>query len=179
MRETQQSISDWANATFGPGGSNARIAARVNEEVAELLRAITAGKPTDKIIDECADVAIIMERLAGRHGHDLFAMIDGVSPDSAPPLASAVELNTCMAALMWGEALGFGADKPGWSEDRYAGVLIQAIAYALVSTANAFGGDLRAAIDAKMVINRAREWKLDGTGHGYHVRAGGAAEARA
>jgi MazG-like family len=32
------------------------------------------------------------------------------------------------------------------------------------------GVDLQAAIDRKMTKNRARKWKLDGTGHGYHVK---------
>jgi hypothetical protein len=40
------------------------------------------------------------------------------------------------------------------------------------------GGKLATAVDAKMVINRKRQWKPDGwagAGTGYHVRAGGAA----
>jgi len=32
------------------------------------------------------------------------------------------------------------------------------------------GVDLQAEIDRKMAKNRARKWKLDGTGHGYHVK---------
>jgi hypothetical protein len=30
--------------------------------------------------------------------------------------------------------------------------------------------DLWAAVDQKMLINHARQWKLDGTGCGYHVK---------
>jgi hypothetical protein len=33
--------------------------------------------------------------------------------------------------------------------------------------------DLHAEIDRKMEINRARRWRLDGNGHGYHVKTGG------
>lgn len=33
-----------------------------------------------------------------------------------------------------------------------------------------FGGDLFTEIDKKMAVNRQREWKLDGSGCGYHVK---------
>jgi len=32
--------------------------------------------------------------------------------------------------------------------------------------------NLPAAIDAKMAINRARRWRVDGNGHGAHVKEG-------
>lgn len=99
MAENQRSISNWANETFGPAGSNARVAARANEELAELLRALTADDEHPKAAEEVADTVIILYRLATR-----------------------------------------------------------------------LGIDLHAEIDRKMAVNRAREWKLDNTGHGYHVR---------
>jgi hypothetical protein len=40
----------------------------------------------------------------------------------------------------------------------------------LGSLAHQMGKDLAAEIDRKMAVNRAREWRLDGSGHGYHVR---------
>lgn len=66
--ETQQSITEWANETFGLAGSNARVAARANEEMAELLRALTADDNHPKAAEEVADVMIIMQRLATRLG---------------------------------------------------------------------------------------------------------------
>lgn len=99
MIENQRTISNWANETFGPAGSNARVAARANEELAELLRALTADDQHPKAAEEVADTVIILYRLATR-----------------------------------------------------------------------LGIDLHAEIDRKMAINRSREWKLDNTGHGYHVR---------
>lgn len=36
-----------------------------------------------------------------------------------------------------------------------------------------FGVDLQDEVDRKMIINRARQWKKDGSGHGYHVREKG------
>lgn len=99
MLENQRTISNWANETFGPAGSNARVAARANEELAELLRALTADDDHPKAAEEVADTVIILYRLATR-----------------------------------------------------------------------LGIDLHDEIDRKMAVNRAREWKLDNTGHGYHVR---------
>ncbi len=99
MAETQRTITDWATHTFGEPPSDARVAARANEEMAELLRAVTSGQTPDKVIDEAADVVIVLYRLCDR-----------------------------------------------------------------------LGGDLMAAIDAKMAVNRGRQWRTDGNGHGYHVR---------
>lgn len=98
MKETQKSVSDWANETFGPSGSNIRVATRCNEEVAELLSELSIDDFNPKAASEMADIVIILYRLATRMGVDLLDEVD-----------------------------------------------------------------------AKMVINRAREWQLDGTGHGYHV----------
>ncbi len=98
VKETQDSIAKWADETFGRVTTDARIAARINEEMAELLRAVTADMGPEKIAEECADVVIVLYRLITRQGGDLFEEID-----------------------------------------------------------------------KKMATNRARVWKKDGTGHGYHV----------
>lgn len=97
--ETQGSVAAWADATFGPSASNMRIAARANEEMAELLRALSVDDANSGAAVEVADVVIVLYRLARN-----------------------------------------------------------------------LGVDLHAEVDRKMAINRAREWKLDGSGHGYHVR---------
>jgi NTP pyrophosphatase (non-canonical NTP hydrolase) len=75
-RETQRSISDWANATFGPAPSNARIAARANEEMGELLRALTSDDNSPSAPIEAADVVIVLYRLCERMGVDLHSAID-------------------------------------------------------------------------------------------------------
>lgn len=99
-RENQQSISDWANETFGPSGSNIRVATRANEEMAELLGALSISETHAKAPEEIADVFIVLYRL-------------------------------------------------GWR----------------------LGLDIHEEIDRKMAVNRARKWKLDGSGHGYHVKS--------
>lgn len=76
MRENQDTISGWANATFGPAGSNARVAARANEEMAELLRALTSDDNHPKAAEEVADIVIILYRVASRLGVDLLEEID-------------------------------------------------------------------------------------------------------
>lgn len=75
-RETQASISRWADETFGPVSSNARVAARANEEMAELLRALTSDDAHPKAAEEVADVFIVLYRVATRLGVDLHEVID-------------------------------------------------------------------------------------------------------
>jgi NTP pyrophosphatase (non-canonical NTP hydrolase) len=74
--ENQYLISDWADATFGPASSNARVAARANEEMAELLRALTADDQHEKAAEEVADIVIVLLRLMTRLGRDLTEEID-------------------------------------------------------------------------------------------------------
>jgi hypothetical protein len=98
MSETQRTISDWAEATFGPVGSNASVAARANREMSELIQALARDDNHPKAGEEVADIVICLMRLTDR-----------------------------------------------------------------------LGCDLAAEIDRKMQINRARQWKLDGDGHGSHI----------
>jgi len=52
QQETQVSISQWARDTFGPATSNARVAARANEEMAEMLRVLTIDNEHPKAANE-------------------------------------------------------------------------------------------------------------------------------
>lgn len=74
--ETQDSITQWATDTFGPASSNARVAARANEEMAELLRCLTANDTHPKAAEELADVVIVFCRLATRLGVDIWEQVD-------------------------------------------------------------------------------------------------------
>lgn len=74
--ETPETVSRWAEDTFGPIPGPASIAARANKEMAELLTKCIQGADPDEIADETADVVICLYRM-GRHlGFDLFAEID-------------------------------------------------------------------------------------------------------
>lgn len=75
-REDQRSISVWAEETFGVATSNVRTAARANEEMAELIRALSIDDSNPDAITEIADVVIVLYRLADRMGVDLHAVID-------------------------------------------------------------------------------------------------------
>jgi transcriptional regulator with XRE-family HTH domain len=66
--EDQTTITEWAEQTFGPARSLPRVAARANEEMAELLRAVTADAPLAKVAEEIADVVIVLNRLASLCG---------------------------------------------------------------------------------------------------------------
>jgi len=70
-QETQSTISQWAQDTFGPSSSNLRIAIRANEEMAELLKALIVKGLEDKAAEEVADVFIVLYRLATELGRDL------------------------------------------------------------------------------------------------------------
>jgi len=76
MKETTQSVADWADEVFGAAPDAARIAARANEEMAELLRAATSGKDGAALAEEAADVVIVLMRLVRDQGCDLFQEID-------------------------------------------------------------------------------------------------------
>ena len=76
INETQKSIVQWADETFGPATSVARVAARANEEMAELLRKVTIDDSAPEVVEEVADVVIVLCRVASMLGSDLAAEID-------------------------------------------------------------------------------------------------------
>lgn len=76
MSESEQSVASWADETFGPATSNMRIAARANEEMAELLRALSVDDGNPKAAEEIADVVIILTRLARNLGTSIKLEID-------------------------------------------------------------------------------------------------------
>lgn len=71
MSENQATINQWISETFGPAGSNFSVAARANEEMAELLMALAINDRHPKALEEAADIVIILYRLAERLGGDL------------------------------------------------------------------------------------------------------------
>jgi NTP pyrophosphatase (non-canonical NTP hydrolase) len=81
--ETQSTITAWITETFGePAGKLSNpagklsIAARANEEMAELIMALAIGEGSPKVIEECADIVILLYQLAERMGHDLHTAIN-------------------------------------------------------------------------------------------------------
>jgi NTP pyrophosphatase (non-canonical NTP hydrolase) len=76
VKETQQTVSEWIENTFGPVGSNARVVARANEEMAELVRSVAIDDNHPDLGEEMADVLICLYRLAARTGVDLGEEVD-------------------------------------------------------------------------------------------------------
>lgn len=158
MPETQESISKWATETFGVSSSNARVAARANEEMAELLRALTADDDSPKAAEEAADVKIVLYRLAERMGFRLES--GGVLLSMPSNYSVAVGANEYMARVL----------STIVQDEETATYAIQATVRWLHMLAARMGFQLNEEVDKKMAVNRARVWNLDGSGHGYHVR---------
>lgn len=76
MINNQYEISAWADETFGTASSNARVAARANEEMAELLRALTSDDQHPNAAEEIADIVIVLCRLMTRLGKNFGEEID-------------------------------------------------------------------------------------------------------
>lgn len=76
MSETQQSITEWANATFGEPIHNESIATRALDEMHELLDALYDDDKHPKAADEAADVLIVLMRLFDRLGTTWQAEVD-------------------------------------------------------------------------------------------------------
>lgn len=74
--ENQRTINRWIEDTFGAAGSNLSVAARANEEMAELLTALAHDDRHPKAVEEAADIVIILFRLAERQGRDLMSEVD-------------------------------------------------------------------------------------------------------
>jgi hypothetical protein len=76
MSETQQTISEWAEKTFGYA-TRERSIDRMLEEVVELkLTNINDKDAFDKVSDECADIYITMCQVASVFGFSLEACVN-------------------------------------------------------------------------------------------------------
>lgn len=169
-QETQATILDWADQTFGPAQSPLRVATRVHEELLELWKAVLTGQPAEKIREEAADVAICLYRLSSKLGADLdrrtqAAMMMGMAKELVPEADSA-ERSVLRAETKLVVAKNMIADAFQITRILQEVVAVRVILEEVVSR---HGGNLTDEVDAKMAINRMREWRLDGTGHGYHV----------
>lgn len=69
-RETQKTISTWANSTFGEAATTLSVAARANEEMAELIAKLAEDDYHADAAEEAADVIIVLMRVFERLGVD-------------------------------------------------------------------------------------------------------------
>jgi hypothetical protein len=74
--ETSASISSWGDTVFGSVARNMALVDRAMEELTELQSAVQRGENEQIIASEAADVAILLHRLVGGLGEDLYDHID-------------------------------------------------------------------------------------------------------
>ena len=75
-RETQASIAAWQRDVFGPSVNIRASAARANQEMAELLKALAVNDAHPKAPEEVADVIICLVRIADNLGFSISDEID-------------------------------------------------------------------------------------------------------
>jgi NTP pyrophosphatase (non-canonical NTP hydrolase) len=157
--ETQHTICQWTADVFGTSGSTIRAAVRAHEEAIELLRALTSEQ-YDKAPAECADVVIVMCRVAERRRETLdWRLTPPGRKDRGRALIYAARASAALGAMINGLA----------DEHRSAVSASEVVRY-VAACAAWLGVDLQTEIDRKMEINRARVWTVGADGHGYHVR---------
>jgi hypothetical protein len=164
MIETLPGICEWADATFGPANDIRRALSRANEEAAELITHLVMPELNPaKIAEECADIAIVLCRPARACG-DENIMSDVTSLDfdgSGSPYTDAIKI---------GDILLYCLRLAETEFSHSLGRLIGNVLIKLSHICAVFGFKLSKEIDKKMARNRAREWRLDGSGHGYHTK---------
>lgn len=75
MKETQKSITLWANRTFGFPVNMYSMALRALKEMDELVRA-AAQDDSKKAAEEIADVFIVLYRFASQLGYDVQELVN-------------------------------------------------------------------------------------------------------
>lgn len=163
--ETQETISEWATATFGAVASLPRSLARANEEMAELCKKAVTNADHDELAEEAADVVIVLCRAADISRADINPMFRIMEPTGALPIVAIMQANSLLAYCM--EQVSDG-------KARCASIYIELIVRKLAEICFTLGTPLHEAVERKMATNRARVWALDGSGCGYHVEPGAA-----
>jgi len=74
--ESSKSIAQWGSETFGDSASIKAYALRTQEEIAELIEAIEKGEPESAITQEAANVTILLHRITGTLGLELYDAVD-------------------------------------------------------------------------------------------------------
>jgi hypothetical protein len=163
--ETQYTINSWATSMFGVVHSDWRCAARLLEEVAELMVELSPDdSQSNKICEECADCWIVMCRLATRAKIDVLDAERTLPKPVFLPGCAVGDYGAVIVKMMWQMLVCVHTGAPGLAP------LIGRLSAALRNLCLIFGSMLAYEVDRKMAINRRREWKLTGDGHAYHVK---------
>jgi hypothetical protein len=155
--ETQKTIHEWAEATFGPSTALDRII-RCNVECGELLSAIHTGATREHVLGEIGDVQIIFDQVK----HSVNMTYDPAwSFALASPLCLAASINSAMSRLV---VLLDEFDDPLLIDSTMCEIQDD-----LAQLATVLQVDLRQCVDDKMKINRARTWKRLESGRFQHA----------
>lgn len=74
--ETQETVKDWQRSLLGTAGTPLQSAARANEEMAELLKVLSASVvDEDKAAEEGADIVIVMIDMFRKLNRDMWEEI--------------------------------------------------------------------------------------------------------
>lgn len=175
MIETQQGIVDWATATFGDAPTLGRVLVRALEEACELLRCLSEKDSDPRAGEEAADVLIVLMRPAEAMDFDLLAVANEIAGERQLYNEGRKNMKFAVAAANWllravnWSYGGLGPD--GVMEPNSKGRSHVAMAAAnILQMLTNMGVDAGELIDAKMQVNRVRQWRRDGTGHGYHIK---------
>lgn len=163
MAETQATIAQWANDTFGRTNP-LRVATRAITETAELL-AVYSADTLDRaaLIEEAADIAIVLSRLELMLAGDDDPQWDGLVASGEAQLSVGHMIGSIPQGVADIIRRLIDQDRDG------AALACEGVLSDLADLVAWFGGSLPAAIDAKMAVNRKREWRRSGDGHGYHT----------
>lgn len=74
--ESSKTIAQWGSDTFGDAASIRAYAIRAQEELAELIEAVDNGEDDKNIALEAADVTILLHRITGTLGQELYDAVD-------------------------------------------------------------------------------------------------------
>ena len=74
--ESSKTIAKWGTEAFGDAASLKAYAIRAQEELAELIEAIETRESDKNIALEAADVTILLHRITGTLGLELYSAID-------------------------------------------------------------------------------------------------------
>lgn len=166
MSTRQREIAEWAQKTFGDA-SPYRLAVRAQEECVELLADADAADLTsdpglaDAFAEECADVWICLARVAEAAGVDLESAL-------AEPTRLWGDLRQRVASIHYSLAMVVLSTTLPRPASAFKGTL-RVLSIDLRDACAGVGRDLLAAVDAKMLVNRVREWRVGRDGSGYHV----------
>ena len=150
MHETQESIYEWAHETFGAADALALVG-RANTEMAELVSAVTTGAPAAEVVEEAADVAIVLCRAAHlfKHKSTFSGAVAAVGGDLRK---DAIHANRATADLL------LEVSRPMGGHPTVCCLLIDRILLMLRRACCRAGTTLDEQVDLKMVVNRQRRW---------------------